>query len=199
MAYTFTQWGYEIDGTLAPLIDPVSFNELTAGAWEGDERVAPAIAAASAAIRNYCGWHVSPSATCRATIDTDGSASLWLPARNVSGITSVKDRGTSVTDYEWSRLGQVKPACRIAPGLQAATVEYTAGIPVTGDLLALVAGVVAHTVALTPTSYGVVSETAGGVSLTRAQGAAYGGVAATLTDMEKEALAPYKVGRSHAS
>ena len=199
MAYSLTQWGYEIDGTLAPLITVADFDTLTGDAWKNDARVSPAINAASAAIRNFCGWHVSPSATCRATLDVDGTRSLWLPTRCLTSVISVEANGAEVTDYQWSRIGQVLTASRVAPGLQAATVEYTAGLPVTGDLLALVAGVVAHTVAVTPTSYGVVSESAGGVSLTRAQGAAYAGITATLTDTEKAALAPYRVVRAHAS
>lgn len=199
MSYTLTPWGYEVDGTLAPLIDVATFDDMTGYAWEGDPRVTPAISAACAAIRNYCGWHVSPSAACRVTLDTDGSASLWLPTRCLTAVTSVIAHGIEATDFQWSRLGQVLPQSPVAPGLQAAIVEYTAGIPVTGDLLALVAGVVAHTIALTPQSYGVITETAGGVSLTRAQGAAYGGISATLTDTERAALAPYRVVRAHAT
>ena len=199
MAYALTQWGYEIDGTLPPLITQDDFDALTGYAWSDDERVAPAIAAASAAIRNFCGWHVAPSASCRAVLDVDGKRSLWLPTRCLTSVTSVTVRGQEVTSYQWSRLGQVLPSAWVEPGLQAATVEYVAGLPVTGDLLALVAGVVAHAVALAPTSYGILSETAGGVSLTRAQGAAYAGISAALTDADKAALAPYKVVMAHAT
>lgn len=199
MAYTLTQWGYEIDGTLAPLIDYETFCDLTGFAWASDTRVYPAMAAASAAIRNYCRWHVAPSMPCRATIDTDGSASLWLPTRFMTSVTSVQAHGAEITDYQWSRLGQVLPSSRVAPGLQAATVEYVAGLEITDDLAAVVAAVVAHTIAVTPTSYGVLSESAGGVSITRAQGAAYGGISATLSDSEREALAPYRVVRAHAT
>lgn len=197
MAYTLTPWGYEIDGNLPPLITTEKFNALTSSAWAGDARLTPAIAAASAAIRNFCGWHVTPSASCRATLDADGSRSLWLRSTFVTAISDVRVRDKEVADYEWSRLGQVLTAERVAPGLQAALVTYTAGLPATDDIEALVAGVVAHTIATAPQSYGVVSESTGGVSITRAQGAAYAGISASLTDSERIALAPYKVVSSH--
>ena len=199
MAYTMTPWGYEIDGTLPPLITTEQFNALTGSAWAGDARIEPAIKAASAALRNWAGWHVAPSAACRAVLDTDGTRSLWLPTCNLTEVTSVTVRGVEVTDYEWSRLGHVVPAQRVAPGLRNATVEYAAGASAPDDLQAIVAGMAARTLALSPRSYGVVSESAGGVSITRAQGAAYSLVAVTLTDGERDALMPYKVVRAHAT
>lgn len=202
MAYTLTPWGYEIDGTLQPLLTVADFNTLTDSAWAGDARAESAIKAASAALRNFCGWHVAPSAACRAVLDTEGARSLFLPTRNLTGVTSVTVHGTAVTGYEWSAIGQVDLPTRAAPGLRAITVEYAAGLAFTDDLMALtalVAGMAARTLALSPKSYGVVSESAGGVSITRAQGAAYSLVAVTLTDGERDALMPYKVVRAHAT
>lgn len=199
MAYTMTPWGYDVDGTLPPLIDRDTFDACTNGAWANDGRAESAILAASAALRNFCGWHVAPAAACRAVLDTEGAWSLFLPTRNLTGVTSVTVHGMAVTDYEWSAIGQVNLPSRAAPGLRAITVEYAAGIGVTDDLAALVAGMAARTLALSPRSYGVVSESAGGVSITRSQGAAYSLVAVTLTDGERDALMPYKVVRAHAT
>lgn len=199
MAYTLTPWGYEIDGTLQPLLTVADFNALTGSAWAGDARVELAIKAASAALRNFCGWHVAPSASCRAVIDTEGARSLFLPTRILTGVTSVTVHGAEVTDYEWSAIGQVLLHSRPTPGLRAVTVDYTAGLASTDDLDALAASMAARTLALSPKSYGVVSESAGGVSITRAQGAAYSLVAVTLTDGERDALMPYKVVRAHAT
>lgn len=199
MAYTLTPWGYEIDGTLPPLIDRDTFDAHTNGAWANDGRAESAILAASAALRNFCGWHVAPAAACRAVLDTEGARSLFLPTRILTGVTSVTVHGAEVTDYEWAALGQVLLHSRPTPGLRAVTVDYTAGLASTDDLAALVAGMAARTLALSPRSYGVVSESAGGVSITRAQGAAYSLVAVTLTDGERDALMPYKVVRAHAT
>lgn len=198
MAYTMTPWGYDVDGTLPPLISVDEFDDMTGGKWAGDERVEPAIAAASAAIRSHCRWHVSPSLPCRATLDTDGARSLWLPTTMLASIESVTVNGTELDEgaYQWSRIGQVLPDRRPCARLQGAVVEYTAGIDeLPADLMEAVKNVVVRAVAL---SYGVSSETAGGVSISYATNAAY---AAASSGVESQAatLAPYKVVRAHAS
>lgn len=198
MAYAPTPWGYDVDGTLPPLISADEFCAIKGDRWAGDERLEPAIASASASIRNACGWHVAPSMPCRATIDGDGSRNVFLPTNHLTGITSVEVGGTEVTDYQWSRIGQLRLSRPLPCDLQAATVDYTAGYDVDSlpDLLGDVADVVLHRIAL---SYGVTSETAGGVSVSYSPSAAYGAAASSLTDDERAALAPYKVVRSHAT
>lgn len=198
MAYAPTPWGYDVDGTLPPLISADEFCAIKGDKWADDERLEPAIASASASIRNACGWHVAPSMPCRATIDGDGSRNVFLPTNHMTGITSVEVGGTEVTDYQWSRIGQLRLSRPLPCDLQAATIDYTAGYDVESlpDLLGDVADVVLHRIAL---SYGVTSETAGGVSISYAQSAASGAAASSLTDDERAALAPYKVVRSHAT
>ena len=197
MAYTMTPWGYDVDGTLPPLISVEDFNEMTGGKWANDERVEPAIQAASAAIRSYCRWHVYPSLSCRATLDTDGTRSLWLPTTMLTDVDSVIVNGTDVGDaYQWSRIGQVLPDQRPVPALQGAVVEYEAGIDaLPADLAEAVKNLVVRAVAL---SYGVASETAGGVSISYAANAAY---AAASSGVESQAatLAPYRVVMAHAT
>jgi hypothetical protein len=179
MAFQLTPWGYEVDGPLPPL------------ASDAD--------AASAAIRNACGWHVAPSMTCRCTIDVDGlTRSVWLPARNVTAITSVTVGGAEVTDYQWSRLGQVLFPHPLQSGLQAVVIEYVAGTDDAGDLAALAAGVAARAKALSARP-GVTSETAGGVTVSVSASIAAASAAPFLTDTERAALAPYKVVRAHAT
>lgn len=198
MAYTPTPWGYDVDGTLPPLITAEEFCAIKGSNWEGDERLYSAIAAASASIRNACGWHVAPSVPCRATVDGERNRNVFLPTNHLTGVTSVSVGGTGVTDYQWSRIGQVCLARPLPCKLQAAEVEYVAGYDIDAlpDLAEAVAAVVLHRIAL---SYGVVSESAGGVSISYAQSAAYGGATAALTDSESAALMPYRVVRSHAS
>ena len=198
MAYTPTPWGYDVDGALPPLIDPDLFCEIKGQKWATDERLEPAIAAASAAIRNACGWHVAPSMSCRATVDGEGNRNVFLPTSHLTGVTSVEVGGTATDAYQWSRIGQLRLDRPLPRDLQAATVEYEAGYDaeLLPDLAEAVASVVVHRIAL---SYGVTSETAGGVSISYAQGAAFGGATASLTDSERDALAPYRVVRSHAS
>lgn len=198
MAYTMTPWGYDVDGTLPPLIDREAFDALTGGKWADDERVEPMLDAASAAIRNHCGWHVAPNVACRATVDADApTRTLWLPTTCLTSLDALSV-GDAEVGAEWSRIGQVRAACHVPRGLRVATVDYHAGYDsVTPDLAAVVAGVVVHAVAL---SYGVTSESAGGVSVSYASGAAYGGAAmASLTDADRAALVPYVAVMSHAT
>jgi hypothetical protein len=199
MAYTMTPWGYDVDGTLPPLITREQFDAITGDKWATDERIESAIDAASAAIRDWCGWHVCPSMGCRAVLDTDGTASLWLPTTCLTSVDSVEVGGTTLDadSYQWSRIGQVLPDSRPCARLQGATVEYQAGADdAPADLVAIAAGLVVRGVAL---SYGVTSESAGGVSVSYAQGAAYAASAASLTDADRSALARYRVVRAHAS
>lgn len=197
MAYTMTPWGYDVDGELPPLITVDDFDAMTGGKWANDERVEPAILAASAAIRAHCRWHVYPSMDCRATLDTDGASSLWLPTTILTDVTTVTVNGTDVGDaYQWSRIGQVLPDSRPVARLQGAVVEYEAGIDaLPADLAEAVKNIVVRAVAL---SYGVASESAGGVSISYAANAAY---AAASSGVESQAatLAPYRVVRSHAA
>ena len=179
MAYQLTPWGYEVDGTLPPLATDAE--------------------SASTAIRNACGWHASPSAACRCAIDVDGlTRSVWLPARNVTAITSVTVGGEPVTDYQWSRLGELRFPHPLQQGLQAVVVEYVAGTDDAGDLAAMAAAIAARAKALSARP-GVTSESAGGVSISMSASMAAASAAPFLTDVERAALAPYKVVRAHAT
>lgn len=179
MAYQLTPWGYEADGAVPPL--------------------ATGAEAASAAIRNSCGWHVSPSMACRCTFDLDEpTRSLWLPARNVTAISSVTVGGEEVDGYQWSRLGQVLLDVPAPRGLRSVVVEYAAGTDDAGDLAALAAGVAARAKALAARP-GVTSESAGGVSVSVSASMASASAAPFLTDVERAAIAPYRVVRSHAT
>jgi hypothetical protein len=69
-----------------------------ADAWE----------AACGAVRAYCGWHVAPSVTETVTVDGPGGNVLFLPTLHLTGITSLTNDGTTVTDPEWSEAGMVR-------------------------------------------------------------------------------------------
>lgn len=199
MAYEWTPWGYEVDGETADLVSEDEFDSFTGGRWAGDPRVPDAIAAASAAVRAACGWHVCPSLPCRATIDADGRRSLWLPAMMVTGVTSIAySDGTVPGRVEWSRIGQVTASPRPPAGLRSVEVEYEAGFSaVPADVRAVVCGLVVRSVAL---DYGVTSETVGGVSYGYAAAAAGGGAGiAALSDADMAALRPFRVVSAHAS
>lgn len=95
MPLTMTPWGYSVNGSLPDLITTSEFNTLTGSKWASDPMLATAISAASAAIRDYCGWHVAPSLTCVAHC-FGGGRMLHLPFRGVSSITKVEQNGVEL-------------------------------------------------------------------------------------------------------
>lgn len=196
--FNLTAWGYEVEGPVPLIVPPDVFEDATGGRWTGDMRTDAALASASTAVRNACGWHIGPNLSCRATLDVDRpTKSLWLPARNVTDVTSVKVDGAEVTGYQWSRLGQIVMPSVVPCGLRKVVVEYRAGL-CTHDMAALVAGLASRSLALSMRP-GVTSESAGGVSVSVAAGVAAASPAPYLTDVERAQLAPHKVVRAHAT
>lgn len=195
MAYTMTPWGYEVDGSLPPLVTVAAFNTATGGRWSSDPRTEGAVLAASAAVRNACGWHVAPSMDCRATIDTEGGRTIWLPASSVTDVTALTVDGEAAT-FQWSRLGQVVSDTRLPWMLQGAEVEYEAGYEADSSITGLVIGIANRSLALSP---GVTQETAGGVSVSIAPSAATASVVASLTSHDYDALMPYRAVMAHAT
>ena len=195
MSYSLTPWGYEIDGALPPLIDETAFNTITGGKWASDSRLSAAIAAASAAIRNACGWHVYPNAACRATIDCDGSRSFWLATTCLTSVDEVELLGNQTTNLQWSRIGQVLINGGSPIGLQSAIVDYHAGYStLPADLSQLVADVVVRGIAL---SYGVTQEVAGDVSISYS-GSIVSAASTSLVEADMFKLSTYRAVRAHA-
>lgn len=188
MAYQLSPWGYEIDGDLAPIVTLEEFQARTANAYTQTDKITAALAGASAVVRNACGWHVAPSMPCRATMD-GGERRTFLPSMFVTNVSSVAVQGEDVTDAcEWSRLGELRIHAYVPDRLRAVVCEYVAGVEAMEDLKALVTSVVQRAVGVT---YGVSSETAGGVSITYGSGAVAGAGGVLLTPADVAALAPY--------
>ena len=191
-----TAWGYEIDGNLPPLLEVDAFESITGGKYDC-VAAEQALSAASQAVRNYCGWHVSPSVDCTAyPMPTSGV--LRLPSNCVTEIESVKENGIAVTDYEWLRMGLVRrtDGKKWSKSWGAIEVDYTAGLSCDAvpDLAEAVRSIAEGVLAV---SAGIASESADGVSISYSANAS--SVASALTDQFKAALAPYKVVGSHAA
>ena len=199
-----TNWGYELtDSELIPMLSVADFNELTADKYSGDQRTEPNIAAACSAIRDYCGWHVYPSASCRMSgtffdrrVTANGcSILIQLPARYVSSVEAVTIGGVSYDSYVLETSGLLKVYDVDLCGLREYTpvvIEYTAGLPdgLMSALKELIAHRVTHALA---SSGGVQSETAGGVSITYSANWTNSARATALADDNKEVLAPYRL------
>lgn len=199
-----TTWGYTLTDfdTLPDLLSAEEFDEFTASKYAEDSRVAPNIKAACAAIRNYCGWHVFPSASCEMTIlmndrrvtRVGSDLLIQVPATFVSAVESVTVGGEMcmatcepngilrVYDVDFLTLERYSPI----------VVRYTAGIDegMLDGLKELIANRVNHA---TASSNGITSEAAGGVSVTYNAGWVANSSATGLQDANKEVLAPYKL------
>lgn len=199
-----TNWGYTITNAdeLPDMLESYEFYEFSAGKYHGDQRTAREISAASAAIRNYCGWHVYPSASCEMSVlmndkrvtRVGNDLLIQLPAAFVTEVESVtiNDKTYMATcesngilrvyDVDFSTLKRYSPI----------EVTYTAGVDedTIDELKELIASRVTHA---TASSNGITSEAAGGVSVTYNASWVNSASATTLPDSSKEVLSPYRV------
>lgn len=90
---------------------------------------ADAWAAAVAAARAFCGWHIAPSVTQTVTLDGGWSSVLILPSLHVTAVASVVNDGTPITAPDWSPAGMVRRGdCGVWSGkYQGVTVTFTHG------------------------------------------------------------------------
>lgn len=190
-----TPWGYQVDADgIPPLIGVAEYATMTGATFEDTSRVEAVLAAASAAVRGFCGWHVAPVLTCVARVTGDGRM-LSLPTVALEGVTSIEIDGGSVsTDLvEWLDGGLVRLRCGHWPRTWGGvTVTYEAGVDLSQcpDLAAVVAQIAANAMAGAP---GVQSERAGEVSITynaTSYGVA-GGV--TLLARDRALLEPWRL------
>lgn len=189
MAWSLTPFGYEVDGSLSPLVTVEEFHELTDNRYATDSRIGPALDACSLAVRKACGWHVAGNVACRATMD-GGERKVWLPSNHVTAVTRVEVLGSEVTAFEWSHQGQVRVPT--SPDvLRAMVIEYVAGYEETpADVAELI---VDHVSRILSASRGVAQETAGSVSISYAQSFAAEPGGARLSRADRDALAGYRL------
>lgn len=191
-----TPWGYEVDN-LPPLVTVDDYAAMTGSGI--DTATESALDAASAAIRNLCGWHVAPNIECHAELTAEGRL-VRIPARLLTAVHSVEDGGALLTDgeFEAHQNGLLRRTCfkSWAKGWQAVKVDYHAGydVAVCPDLLDIVVRI-ADGVASIP--MGVASETAGNVSIS------YSATASAVAAQQALAYAPalrqYSLVGAHAA
>lgn len=198
-----TNWGYALTDleSLPDLLSVDEFNTFTANKYAGDARIASEITAACSAIRNYCGWHISPSTSCSMSMYMlygNGNAKyvgrdlmIQLPATTVTAVESVTVNGTECENFVFDGNGVVHvfDVYGVTRKSQI-VVEYTAGVEDLGVIKELIAHRVTHALAVPA---GITSEAAGGVSVTYNANWANSTRATALPDDNKEVLAPYKV------
>ena len=210
-------WGYTYDAeTLPDFITTTEFSNFTNGKFgTTDTRISANITSASAAIRNYCGWHISPSLTCGMLYNVHdlrdafvGSDLLiQLPATFVSAVTKIvlcakwdteEDdwKGEVITDpdrFDLDPSGLLKVYdVGFLDRKAKIFVKYEAGLPSTNIAVIkeLTANKVTHAVT---NAYGITSEAAGGVSVTYNASWSGRSGSAALSDDTREVLDAYRV------
>lgn len=212
-----TPWGYIIDAeTLPDFITETEFNNFTGNKFSGDVRIAANIPSATASIRNFCGWHITPSLTCGILYNiydlrdayVGNDLLIQLPATYVSSIDKVvfdaiwdneaqEWTGDAITDASQIDINSGDGLLKIYDAgvrnkRSKVFIKYTAGLPAgfqNGAIKELTANRVARAVNDT---YGVNSESAGGVSIS--YNATYSGKgSAALTNDARETLDAYRL------
>ncbi len=197
-----TTWGYTLTelSELPAMLDVSEFNEMTAGKYTGDVRIEPSIAAAESAVRNYCGWHLYPATECqlsttlfdRRITAVGGGYLIQLPARFVSAVSGVTIGGTACTTFvlETNGILRLYNVGGCLPMYTQVVITYTAGLP--DAFMDSVKDIISHRVThALANSYGVTSESAGGVSVTYNANWINSSRATALPSDNKEVLAPF--------
>ena len=210
-------WGYTYDAeTLPNFLTTQEFSNFTNGKFgTTDTRIASNITSATAAIRNYCGWHISPSLTCGMLYNVHDLRDAFvgpdlliqLPATFVSGVTKIvlgAKWNTEADDWDGEIITDPDRFDVQQSGLLRVYdvgyldrkakifVKYQAGLPDTNIAVIkeLTANKVTHAVT---NAYGVTSEAAGGVSVTYNSTWSGRSSSTTLADDSREVRTAYKV------
>ena len=207
-----TIWGYTLttDAPLTDFLTPLEFAVFTANKFSGDVRIEPNIKSATEAIRNYCGWHIYPNLECEMVyrvFDLRDSfigcdLLIQLPSTFVTGIKSVllnahfKDdewKGDLTTDFDLDQSGLLR--IYSVSGIDRRSrirIVFDSGL--TDEQMGVLKELTAHRVThAVSSSYGVMSESAGGVSVSYSAVWAGNTRSTALPDDNKEVLNKYKV------
>lgn len=143
-------------------------------------------------IRAYCGWHVAPEVNEIRSFDYSSGGRLFIPTLRLAEVHRVATHGRDLYDWTFSEDGWVtfSPSYQPPAGDKAVTVEFKHGFPQAPELALVLERVKARLAALpaAPLSY----QRAGtqGVGYLSRNGEVLG---FSLSDSEKEALAPYRL------
>lgn len=180
---------------MEPLVTAEQLAQYSKGSISAfDPRVDDAIKGASQAVRNYCGWHVTPVLEETVIADGPGGRLLSLPTKQLVSAPSIIEDETTLldnTDYRWSQDGSVKRKSSYWPDdFRILTVTMNHGYAEADDLKRVVLAVITRELS-SPT--GATREQAGAVSVSWALTApgVSGGIA--LLQNEQATLDFYRI------
>lgn len=207
-----TTWGYTLTtaNSLTDFLTVQEFNAFTANKFTGDVRIAPNIKSATRSIQNYCGWHIYPNLECEMVYRVfdlrdcfvGRDLLIQLPSTYVTEVTSVllnakKEEGQwtgdETTDFDVEKSGILRIYdVDYVDRRSKIRIVFKSGIDASQmDVLKeLTANRVTHA---TSSSYGVMSEAAGGVSVSYNATWAGNSRSTALPDDNKEVLNAYRV------
>lgn len=205
-----TSWGYTLlDAEDMPeILTQDEFNVMTANKYALDSRVQSAIKSVTAAVRNYCGWHIAGSQRCELVLNVQDlqitqnycDVLIQLPFKFISDVEKVlinatkNDDGTWVGDeYEYSAAygGRLTVYdAQIDSRKSTIVIIATVGLSMTDDIKSIICNKVSHMLSGT---YGVQSETAGGLSISYSASFVNGAKASSFMTDDKELLNAYKI------
>lgn len=149
--------------------------------------------AATAAVRRYCGWHITPVQVERIRLPVDGGSTIVLPSLHVTAVTSIVYAGTALdpADYTWSPVGviDVSPfgpyfaalrlywVNRYWPTSGDVEVTFTHGFDLAPDVAAVILSMTARAAVspdgVTRTQVGAVSQSYSATGVNTAGGIAF--------------------------
>lgn len=212
MSDLLTPWGYKILNTdsLPNFITSDEFDSYTNSKFHGDARIEANIPSVSRSIQNYCGWHIYPNLSCEMVYRVydlrdsfvGSDLLIQLPSTFVTAVSSVllnakQEDGTwggdETTDFDLDASGLLRiydAGC--LDRRSRIRIVFDAGLPdeQMSVLKELVSNRITHAVT---SSYGVTSESAGGVSVTYNGSWSSSSRSTALPDDTKEVLNVYKV------
>lgn len=208
-----TPWGYTLTEAknLPNFLTDAEFALFTNNKFSAnDSRITQNIPSATRAIQNYCGWHIYPNLECEMVYRVfdlrdcivGSDLLIQLPATFVSSVTSILLNAAKVgdvwvgeptTDFDLDESGLIRIYdIGYFDKRSKIRIVYNAGVD--KAQMDLVKELVAHRVTHAVTSsYGVMSETAGSVSVSYNASWAGNTRSTALPDDNKEILAPFKV------
>ena len=207
-----TNWGYTLTSvsTLSNFLTVAEFNSFTNSKFVGDARIEPNIKSASRSIQNYCGWHVYPNLECEMVYNMKDLRDCWketdlliqLPSRMVTSVSSIllnckfvdgEWTGIQTDDFSLDPTGLLRIFdCGMFDRRSNIRIVFNSGL--TDGQMDVLKELTAHRVThAVSSSYGITSESAGGVSVTYNASWAGNTRSTALPDDNKEILDPYLV------
>lgn len=151
--------------------------------------------AAQEAIRRYCGWHIAPNITETLTVDAYGGRTLLLPSKHVTDVTAITIDDTDVTGQcDWSEAGVITLRAGQWPDRPRSvhvTLSHGWEPEEVPDVQQLILQLARRARGM-PGNGMIQSQTVNGASVGYFS-AGGGPLSLQLLQIEKEALAPYKL------